>query len=148
MKNPIETPKESPNNQPFVTRIYTTKGDLSETAIYTPNVRHNKRVGVEINSMIHWLDKTFGTMDELEQILVKRTELGNKIKKDFMLQVGIDQRGLFRNLRDGANYLDKKITKIYEHFEHLKPSYMKRSLPVSGDNYLWSIEQLRDKYYR
>lgn len=130
-----------------MTRIYTTKGDLSEAAIYTPNVRHNKRVGVEINGMIHWLDKTFGTMDDLERILIKHIYTDHSLRRDYMLRVVIDQRGLFRNLRDGVNYRDKKITKINEHFEYLPPSYMKRSLPVRGDNYFWSVEQLRAKYY-
>lgn len=150
MKSPIETPKISPNHQPFVTRIYTTKG-FEATEYHptdTPNGTHSKSVGVEINGMIHWINKTFSNVDDLKHIflpLIEKTE--NGFRRTAFLNVFIDSRGRFRNLRDNVDYLDKKMTKIPVYFEHLPPSYMKRSLPVSDDNYFWSMEQLRAKYY-
>lgn len=151
MKNLTETPAVSPDQHPFVTRIYITKGYKADCYHYvgTPNGTHSKIVGFEINGLIHWIDKKLSTMEDLENLIRQPpVETKDGIKRRYLwLKVFIDGRGRWRNIREGAIYLDKNITKIPAHFENLPASYMKRSLPVEGDNYLWTMEQLKSKYY-
>lgn len=157
MKNPIETPKISPSKHPFVTRIYTTKGRAAESFHNTHDHKgtFDKRAGVVINDKIHWIDREFSSIDDLEHLLMPREETTSDLfgepktvfKRTFPLHIGIDRRGLFRNLRESATYLDKKITKIGAHFEALPQNYMDRTLPHSAEKLSWSIEELHDKYY-
>ena len=157
MKSPVETPKISPSKHPFVTRIYTTKGRAAEQFHNTHDHKgtFDKRVGLVINDKIHWIDKEFSSIDDLESIIMPRIEVVTDwfgepktvLRRTFPLNICIDSRGLFRNLRESASYLDKKITKVAEHFEGLPQSYMNRTLPHSSDKVLWSIQELHSKYY-
>lgn len=157
-KTPVDTPRVSPDNKPFVTRIYITKGTPSSKPY--SNTTCDKRIGFMINNKLHWLKQTFTHTSELHHILTQPTlTLGSKANNNdfssdfgtkFRLGVKIDNNDEWVNVRQGAWYFTQKLTRIFLNHDDVfneNSIYMEKAVAVRPNDYFWTVSEIEDKYY-
>lgn len=159
MSKPIATPDVSPDNYPLVTRIYLTRGDQESTYynLMTQGqtsrkyIYSNRRVGIEILGRIHWLDIRVTRLSELKDIFIAQKYVDDSIiRNNYLLKIGIDSSGRWRNLRAPYCYLDARATilqiadkQVFDENSH----YMNKTLKAHRDRLEWRLSELVTKYY-